>query len=118
MNFIGIIGRLTKDYEVKYTSSGKAIGNFTLAVDTGWGDNKQTSFFDVAVFGNSVEHHKDYISKGSKVAIEGSLRQERWEAKDGTKRSVIKIVANRIDYLDAKKQEGFGNSADDSDPPF
>jgi single-strand DNA-binding protein len=104
MNNVSIIGRLTKDYEVKHTPAGKAIGALSIAVNDGWGDNKHTSFYEVTVFGKSVERHKLFIGKGSLVGITGSLRQERWES-NGEKRSKVKIVANQIDYLDPKKEE-------------
>lgn len=107
MNSTNIIGRLTKDYETKDVA-GKPIGNFTIAVNDGWGDKEHTSYYDVAVFGSSAERHAQYIGKGSKVGVTGSLRQERWQSGDGTKRSKIKIIANQIDYLDSKpvdKQE-------------
>lgn len=103
MNVISIIGRLTKDYEVKYLPNGKAVGSLSLAVNDGWGDKEHTSYYDVAVFGNSAERHTNYISKGSKIGVTGSIRQDRWEDKQGTKRSKVKIIANQIDYLDAKK---------------
>lgn len=116
MNNLSIIGRLTGEYEVKYLPSGTAVGNFSIAVDDGYGDKKHTSFFEVAVFGKSVEQHKQYIGKGSKVGISGSIRQERWESK-GEKRAKIKITANRIEYLDAKKSDSF-NRVTDSVIPF
>jgi single-strand DNA-binding protein len=105
MNNLAIIGRLTKDYEVRFLPSGKSIGEFTLAVNDGWGENEHTSYFDVTVFGKSVERHSDYIKKGSLIGVTGSIRQERWESKDGQKRSKVKVVANRIDYLDSKPKE-------------
>jgi len=120
VNNLSIIGRLTGDYELKYTSNSKPIGSFTIAVDDGWGDNKHTSFFDVVAFGKQAENHGNFIRKGSKVGIEGGIRQDRWEAQDGSKRSKIKITANRIEYLDSKPK---GNDSDvttcnDKDIPF
>jgi single-strand DNA-binding protein len=112
MNSISIIGNLVKDYEVRHLPSGDPIGNFTIAVNDGYGEKKHVSYFDVAVFGKFVEQHAKYIGKGSKVAIEGSLRQERWES-NGQKRSKVKVVAGRIEYLDGKPKQD-----DDSEIPF
>lgn len=122
MNNISLIGRLTKDYEVKNLPSGKSMGILSLAVDDGWGDNKHTSFFEVVVFGKQVDAHSNYIGKGSKIGVQGSIRQDRWEGQDGTKRSKIKVIADRIEYLDAKpttkvEQHGFDDMAGD-DIPF
>jgi single-strand DNA-binding protein len=108
MNNLSIIGRLTKDYEIKFLPSGKPMGMISLAVNDGWGDNKHTSFFDITVFGNAAERHADYIKKGSLIAVAGSIRQERWESQDGKKHSKVKIVANQIDYLDSKPKEDKG----------
>lgn len=109
MNNISIIGNLTRDYEVKYTTNGDAIGVFNIAHNDGYGDNEHVSYFEVTTFGKQAARHGEYISKGSKVAITGSIRQDRWEAQDGTKRSKVKIIAHRVQYLDAKKK---GNTDD------
>jgi single-strand DNA-binding protein len=100
MNNVSLIGRLTKDYELKDVN-GKSVGAISIAVDDGWGDNKHTSFYDIRVYGEQAKKHGSYISKGSMIGVTGSLRQNRWE-KDGVKRSAISISAVKIDYLDSK----------------
>lgn len=125
MNSVSIIGRLTKDYEVRHLASGKSIGELNIAVDDGWGDNKHVSYFDVVVLGNRADTHGNYIKKGSRIAIQGRLKQERWEGKDGTRRSKIRIIAVAIEYLDPKPKDNgsadggyYGSTENDDDLPF
>jgi single-strand DNA-binding protein len=120
MNSLNIVGNLTGEYELKYTADNKPIGKFFIAVNTGYGDKKQTSFFNVVCFGNAAANHGNYIGKGSKVGITGSIKQNRWEAQDGTKRSAVEISAHQVDYLGTKKQgsQGSFDSAADEEPPF
>lgn len=103
MNSISIIGNLTKDVELRYTQEPKAVANFTIAVNEGYGDNKEAHFFDVVVWGKQAENLKKYCSQGSKVAVEGKLKQQRWETDNGEKRSKVIISAFSIEYLTRKE---------------
>jgi len=110
MNQVALIGNLTKDPELKYTPDGKAVVNLRIALNEGFGDKKRTSFLEVVAFGKTAENCNQYILKGNKIAIEGRLQQDRWETNEGSKRSRIKIIANRIDFLTPKeKEEKFGS---------
>lgn len=116
MNSLSIIGRLTGEYELKYTPSGKPVGNFSIAINDGFGENEHTSFFNVVTFGAAAERHGKYIGKGSQVGITGSIKQERWE-KDGKKHSMVKITALKIDYLSSATITKEVDEADE-DIPF
>lgn len=109
INYVIIIGRLTRDAELKYTNSGLAVSSFSLAVNRRKrsGDNweDEVSFFDLALFGKRAEALNQYLTKGQQVAVEGSLTQDRWE-QDGNKRSKVKIIANNIQLLGARGQGG------------
>jgi single-strand DNA-binding protein len=107
MNNVNIIGNLVRDYELKYTANNKPIGSFSIAVQDGYGDNEHTSYYDVTVFGEQAKRHEQHIGKGSKVGISGSLKQDRWES-NGEKRSKVKIIAMRLDYLSKAKEEASG----------
>ena len=102
LNSVNIIGRLTRDADLKYTAGGMAISNFSIAVNRRkksgdqWVD--EVSFFDVNFFGKSAETLKQYLLKGKKVAICGELRQDRWE-KDGQSHSKVYIVASDLQLL-------------------
>ncbi|MDC7225643.1 MAG: single-stranded DNA-binding protein [Spirochaetales bacterium] len=109
VNYVIIIGRLTRDAELKYTNSGLAVSSFSLAVNRRKrsGDNweDEVSFFDLALFGKRAESLNQYLTKGQQVAVEGSLTQDRWE-QDGQKRSKVKIIANNIQLLGGRGQGG------------
>ena len=102
LNSVNIIGRLTRDADLKYTSAGYAISNFSIAVNRRrkngdqWVD--EVSFFDINLFGKPAESLKQYLLKGKQVGICGELRQDRWE-KDGQSHSRVYMVANDIQLL-------------------
>ena len=123
MNNVSLIGRLGKDPEVRTTSSGKSVANFTLAVDYGYGDRKTTSWIPVQVWEKTAELAAKFLAKGSQVAVEGRLQQRSWEDRDGNTRSVLEVVADRLDFLTkaakSTSQSEFDDSpSDDSDVPF
>ena len=88
--YVGI-GRLTKDPELKTGNSGKSYSNFSIACNTGFGDKKETSFFNCVIFGKQAETLCQYFKKGHRVGIRGELKQETWNDRDGNKRSAVKI---------------------------
>lgn len=112
VNHVIIIGRLTRDCEVKYTSGGMAIANLSLAVNRRvkkgeqWTD--EVSFFECTLFGKTAEGLKPYLLKGKQIAVEGELRQDRWE-QDGQSRSKVVINASNVQLLggnDKPAQQG------------
>ena len=129
-NLTILTGRITKDLELKQAGQ-TTVTNFSLAVDNPF-KRDDTSFFDVVAFGKTAELLNNYCSKGSKILVEGNLKQDRFTDKEGKNRSVVRVVANRIEFLDSKgsnqgqapKQQSndpFANAApdvDDRDLPF
>lgn len=103
MNKVIISGRTTADIELKATQTGKSVATFTVAVDTGYGENKQTAFLDVIAWEKMAELVSQYVHKGNKVLICGRLQTRNWEDKDGKKRKATEIVANEIEFIEAKK---------------
>ena len=117
VNHVVLVGRLTRDAELKYTPSGYPISTFSLAInrrkksgDT-WVD--EANFFDVDLFGKSAESLKTYLVKGKQIAVDGELRQDRWE-KDGQKHSRVIISANNVQLLGGGSGAGSssGSTAD------
>jgi single-strand DNA-binding protein len=113
VNHVVLVGRLTRDAELKYTPSGFPISTFSLAInrrkksgDT-WVD--EANFFDVDLFGKSAESLKTYLIKGKQIAVEGELRQDRWE-KDGQKHSRVTISASNVQLLGGGSGTGGGNA--------
>ena len=103
-----LVGRLTRDSELQYTNSGYALCKFSLAVNRRkkqgetWVD--EANYFDINLWGRRGESLNQYLIKGAQVAIEGQLRQERWE-KDGVKRSKVTIEAVNIQLLGGNRDQ-------------
>ena len=118
-NRVSIIGRTTKEIGEKdygYTPNGKAKLNLSLAVNDGYGENKSVSYFDVIYWGKPAEAIKPYITKGKQLAIDGRLKQDRWE-KDGNKYSRIYIIADSIQLLGGSSDGGQQNQQQSADRP-
>ena len=108
MNHVVLVGRLTKDLELRYIAgNGTPVANFVLAVDrefTGKDGKKETDFLNIQVWGKSAENCANYIGKGSLVAVQGSIIIEKYE-KDGERRTFTKINANKVQFLNSKKDK-------------
>lgn len=104
LNVLIIIGRLVKDPEIKYTASGTPIAKFAIANNASYiqnGEKKElTNFFDVNVWGNQAVNCEKYLKKGSQVAIEGYIRQNRWtDNATGKTASKVEITANSVQFI-------------------
>ncbi len=112
INSVTIVGRLTRDAELKYTNGGSAVTKFSLAVNRSRKDGDQwveeASFFDVSLWGRRGESLNQYLQRGTRIAVTGELRQDRWE-QDGQSRSRVFIHANNIQLL-GSNGPGQGNS--------
>ena len=99
-NLTILTGRITKDLELKQAGQTQ-VTNFSMAVDNPF-KKDDTSFFDVVAFGKTAQLLNNYCGKGSKILIEGNLKQDRFQDKEGRNRSVVRVIANRIEFLDSK----------------
>ena len=116
INHVILIGRLTRDPELKFLQSGKAVCNFTLAVDKPFGD-KEADFIPVVVWGKIAEACGNNLGKGRLVAVNGRLQIRTYE-KDGQKRYITEVVAGEVKFLDyGKKNEKPANKTSDG-PDF
>src|SRR5437870_4662229 len=105
MNVVAQIGNLTKDPELRHTAGGTPVASLRIAVNTrrkdetgSWVD--KPNYFWVTVFGNQAESCAQYLSKGSKVGVQGRLEWSEWEAKDGSgKRERVEIIAESVQFL-------------------
>jgi single-strand DNA-binding protein len=102
MNQVIILGNITNDLELRATSTGTSIVSFSLAVRR---DKDNTDFIPCTAFGKTAEVMNKYCSKGSKLAITGTLRQSSYTDKEGNKRSSMSVLVNSIEMLDKKKEE-------------
>jgi len=100
INQVILLGRLTRDPELRTTSGGKNIVNFSLAVDRG-GQDDVADFFEVTAWEKLGDLVMQYLGKGRKVLVQGRLRQDSWEDKEtGKKRSKIEVTATDVTFLD------------------
>lgn len=105
MNLVVLTGRLTANPELKVTPNGVNVCSFDMAVDSGYGDNKQTNFFKIVTWRKTAELVVSYCRKGSLIGVEGSLQTRKYQDKDGNNRVAFEIVANNIQFLESKKSE-------------
>ena len=102
-NRVIVMGNLVRDVEVKHLDSGLTVGNFTVAVNGRrkkqgeWVDH--TEFIPVSVFGKTAENCDRFLSKGRMALVEGELTEDRWEDKDGQKRSRFKVMAGNVRFI-------------------
>jgi single-strand DNA-binding protein len=120
-NRVILVGNLTRDPELRYIQSGSAVADVTLAVnDRRKNANgewvEETTFVDVTLWARTAEIASEYLSKGSPVLIEGRLKLDRWENKEGQKQSKLRVVGERMQMLGAKG-EGRGGPAPAGKPP-
>jgi single-strand DNA-binding protein len=131
-----IAGNLGRDPEMRYMPDGTAVTSFNVAVNDGWGENKRTLWFRVSIWGKRAETANQYLSKGSKVLVEGRLQGDPntggpklWTRQDGTVGSSFEITASNFTFLSSRGDEGgysgdsggddFGSSAvEEDDIPF
>ena len=106
-NLTILTGRITKDLELKQAGQTQ-VTNFSLAVDNPF-KKDDTSFFDIVAFGKTAQLLNNYCGKGSKILIEGNLKQDRFQDKEGHNRSVVRVIANRIEFLDSKGSNNQNN---------
>lgn len=138
LNRVCIMGRLTRDPELRRTQSGTAVTSFTIAVDDDFkgkqSGERKTYFIDVVAWRQSAEFVSQYFAKGRMAIVDGRLQSRKWEDKDGNKRTAIEVVADSVYFGNSKRQEGndspasystaestsdgFAELEDDGDLPF
>lgn len=117
LNRCVLIGRLTKDPELRYTQNNKAVCTFTLAVDRRF--EKQTDFINIIAWGKQGENCANYMSKGKLAAVDGELHIRSYEKQDGNKAYVTEVVADQVRFLSPKTDsEIFNGGGTDEERPF
>jgi single-strand DNA-binding protein len=123
LNRVTLVGRLTRDPELRHTQGGDPVCSIRLAVSSrardesgGWGD--RSNYFDVTVFGRQAETASTYLAKGRRIGVDGRLSWREWQAQDGSKRQSVEVIANDVFFLDSRgdgegggSQQGAGWSA-------
>ena len=126
INQVVLMGRLTRDIELRHTGTGTPVCNFTIAVDNGYGDNKRTDFIGCLAWNKTAEFAHNYFQKGQMIIVIGRLQTRTWEGKDGKKNYVTEVVAHEVKFGESKKtqdkqekpEDDFEPVYDDNDLPF
>ena len=114
LNKCMIIGNLGRDPEMRYTPSGQAVTQFTVACNRNYKDSQgerqeETEWFRVVAWGQQAEFAAEYLRKGQKVYVEGRIQTRQWEGQDGQKRYTTELVANTIQNLERRPRDGDGD---------
>ena len=126
LNEVILMGRLTRDPDVRMTQNGTTAANFALACERDYapqGQDRETDFFDIVAFRNTADFVGQYFAKGQLVAVKGRLQQRDWTDKQGNKRRTTEILADRC-YFAEKRQDrdasdaGFQHMSDSTPVPF
>ena len=132
INSVSLVGNLVRDVDLRFTPSGKAVAKITIAVDRENAKDK-TDFPPINVWGKSAENCAQYLAKGSKIAVSGSLTTNSYAKADGTKVYTTEVLAHRVEFLNTKTgkaeshEEDFADKSlfedyqsieDDDDVPF
>ena len=132
LNNVVIMGRLTRDPELRRTQGGIAVTSFTMAVDRDFksqSGEKETDFIDVVAWRNTGEFAAKYLAKGRMAAVEGRIQVRDWQDKDGNRRKSVEVVADNVYFADSKRDskpqesrtvddQEFDEIEDDGDLPF
>lgn len=115
LNHIVLMGRLTRDPELRRTGSGIPVASFSLAVDRDFGSNretgeKETDFIDIVAWRSTAEFVSKYFTKGRMAVVSGRLQIRSWQDKDGNKRRSAEVVADNVYFGDSKRDGGFDQS--------
>ncbi len=116
LNKVLLIGRLTRDPELRYIQSGSAVAEFGLAVNREWNTpqgekREQTCFVDVVVYGRGAEILHQYMKKGRQIFIEGRLDFSEWKDKDGNRKTKLRVVSENFQFLDGGRGRDAGGEA-------
>lgn len=106
MNKIMLLGRLTKDPEIRKTPTDKSVCTFTLAVDRpfmGRDEKKEADFINIVAWGKTADLCSTYLGKGERALVEGRLQIRSYDGRDGQKRWITEVIADRVEFIDRKK---------------
>ena len=113
MNKVFLIGRLTRDPELRYTGNNTAVASFSIAVNrnfTNQSGEREADFINIVVWRKQAENVKNYLTQGSQVAIDGRIQTRSYDDADGKKRYVTEVVADNVEFLGSKGSNSQGNN--------
>ena len=114
MNKVFLIGRLTRDPELRYTGNNTAVASFTLAVNRNFSNQqgeREADFINIVVWRKQAENVKNYLNQGSQVAVEGRIQTRSYDDNNGQKRYVTEVVADNVEFLGSKNSSNTSNGS-------
>ena len=122
-NKVFLMGNLTRDIELRHTSGNQAVANMSLAINRRWRsadgqDREEVTFVDCEAWGKTAETLSKYLQKGRPVFVEGRLKLDTWEDKEGKKQSKLRVVVDGFQFVDSRPGGGGGSGEEDSGPRY
>lgn len=116
MNHVIMMGRLTRDPEIRYTNSGKTIGSFSIAVERRFKSEGQpeADFFNCTTFGKQAEFVEKYLKKGTKIVLSGEIQNNNYKDKNGNQQYSVQIMVNELEFAESKKAQTENNAEADN----
>lgn len=118
INKVILMGRLTKNPELRHTDSGKAVCNFSIAVSEGYGENQRTEFINCVAWNKSAEFVDKYFTKGRMIIVDGRISTRTWEGQDGKKNYATEVIANQVSFGESKKNSETSGDEPSEDDEF
>ncbi|MBQ7109427.1 MAG: single-stranded DNA-binding protein [Clostridia bacterium] len=110
MNKVILMGRLTRDPELRHTGTGTPVCSFSIAIDNGYGENRQTDFINCVAWNKTAEFVSNYFQQGKMIIVIGRISTRSWEGQDGKKNYVTEVVASEVSFGESKRAQDGGAS--------
>lgn len=110
-----LMGRLTRDPELRHTGTGTPVCSFSIAIDNGYGENRQTDFINCVAWNKTAEFVSNYFSKGRMIIVIGRISTRSWEGQDGKRNYTTEVIANEVSFGESKRNQDGGSYQPSSD---
>ncbi|MEE1049547.1 MAG: single-stranded DNA-binding protein [Clostridia bacterium] len=105
-----LMGRLTRDPELRHTGTGTPVCSFSIAIDNGYGENRQTDFINCVAWNKTAEFVSNYFTKGRMIIVIGRISTRSWEGQDGKRNYTTEVIANEVSFGESKRSQDGGSS--------
>lgn len=118
INKVILMGRLTRDPEMRHTNSGTPVTSFSIAIDNGYGDNKRTDFVNCIAWNKTAEFVSKHFAKGKMIIVIGRISTRSWETQDGKRAYATEVVANEVNFGESKTSPQLNTPQTAAQPPM
>ena len=118
INKVILMGRLTRDPEMRHTNSGTPVTTFSIAIDNGYGDNKRTDFVNCLAWNKTAEFVTKYFAKGKMIIVIGRIATRSWETQDGKRAYATEVIANEVNFGESKTSPQLNTTQTAAQPPM